>query len=236
MFRDAARLVTLGAVLCGGLLGPLLRAEPLKKQTSVVNNSPVSPSVQVEDLHPFTRLAYIPADTDMRTIRFEKVNTVKVPTKITYTTDTNYCAELAFLRDPGGSMECPRRRAGSLTTAYEVTYSYRGQPLASDEYGIGYLVFQVYFRPDELVSTLRSVLASRKLSRAEKASYFKVTTSREHVQQVVIDEGQSTLCDKMLVDGVWSNASPNCQERIKYMVITTPSDYIAVRVDPVPAP
>lgn len=133
-------------------------------------------------------------------------------------------------------MECPRRRTGSLTAAYEITYSYRGQGLASDEFGIGYFVFQVYFRPDELVSTLRRALVNRELSRTEKASYFKVTTSREHVQQVVIDEGKSALCDTVLLDGVWISADPNCQERIKYKVITTPSDYIAVRVDPVPAP
>ena len=133
-------------------------------------------------------------------------------------------------------MECPRRRAGSLTAAYEITYSYYGQELASDEFGIGYLVFQVYFRPDELVSTLRSGLANRKLSRAEKASYFRVTTSREHVQQVVIDEGKSRLCDTVLLDGVWISADPTCQQTVMYKVITTPSDYIAVRVDPVLAP
>jgi len=192
--------------------------------------------VQAEDLHPFTRVVYISADTDLNTIRFEKANSVKLPTKITWTTDTDYCAELTLFRDPGGSMECPRRRTGSLTAAYELTYSYRGQGLASDEFGIGYFVFQVYFRPDELVSTLRRALVNRELSRTEKASYFKVTTSREHVQQVVIDEGKSALCDTVLLDGVWISADPNCQERIKYKVITTPSDYIAVRVDPVPAP
>lgn len=236
MFRDTVRLVTFGAVLCGGLLSPFLHAGPLKKPTAALNNDPVSLKVQVEDLRPFTRLAYIPAGSELTTIRFEKAKTVEVPTQVTYTTDTNYCAELAFLRDPGGSMECPRRRAGSLTTAYEITYSYRGQELASDEYGFGYSLFQVYFRPGELVSTLRSALANKKLSRAEKASYFKVTASREHVRQVVIDEGKSTLCDTVLMDGVWTPASPNCQDRINYKVITTPSDYIAVRVDPIPAP
>lgn len=229
MFRDGVTLVTLGVALCGGLLSPSLRAEPLKKQTSVV-------SVQVEDLHPFTRFAYIPADTEMWTIRFEKANTVKVPTKITYTTDTNCRPELTLFRDPGGSMECPRMRAGSPTVAYEITYSYRGQELASDEFGLGYFLFQVYLRPNELVSTIRSALANRKLSRAEKASYFKITTSREQAKRVVIDEGQSAFCDKMLTDGVWTSIDPNCLERINYKVITTPSDYIAVRVDPVLAP
>ena len=235
MFRDALTRVTLGAALCGGLLSPSLRAEPLEKQSRAAS-SPVSLGVQVEDLHSFTRLAYIPASSDLKTIRFEKAKIVELPTKVTWTTDTEYCAELAIFRDPGGSMECPRRRTGSLTAAYAITYSYRGQELASDEFAIGHLVFQVYFRPDELGSTLRSALANRGLSRAEKASYFKVTTSRENVQQVLIDTGKSALCDTVLLDGVWISAGPDCQERIEYKVITTPSDYIAVRVDPVPAP
>ena len=236
MFRHALSLVTFGAALCGGLLSLSLRAEPPKQQTSAVNNSPTSLSVQVEDLRPFTRFAYIPASSDLNTLRFEKAKAVELPTRITWTTDTDYCAELALIRDPGGSMECPRRRAGSLTAAYEITYSYYGQELASDEFGIGYLVFQVYFRPDELGSALRTALYNTKLSRAEKASYFKVTTSREYVKQVVIDEGKSALCGTVLLDGVWVSAEPNCRERIKYRVITAPADYIAVRVDPVAAP
>ena len=61
MFRDAFALVTLGAALCGGLLSPSLRAEPLKKQAGAVNNHPGSLRVQVEDLRPFSRFAYIPA-------------------------------------------------------------------------------------------------------------------------------------------------------------------------------
>jgi len=236
MFRDGFSLVTLGAALCAGMLAPSLRAEPLKKQPSAVNKNPGSPSVQVEDLHPFTRFAYIPADSDLNSIRFENAKTLVIPTKITWTTDTDYCSELALFRDPGGSMECRRMRAGSHTTAYEITYTYRGQALASDEYGFGRSLFQVYFRPDELVSTLRSALANRKLSREEKASYFKVSTSRKQVQQLVIDEGNSALCDTVLLDGVWISADPNCRERIKYKVVTTPSDYVAVRIDPISPP
>ncbi len=233
MFRDALTLVTLGAALCAGLHSPSLRAEPLSKQPSVINNS--GSSVQVEDLHPFTRFAYIPAGSDPSTIRFEKARTLQVPTKIRYTTDTQYCAELMLFRDPGGSMECPYRKAESPTAAYEVTYSYFGQELASDESGLGHFLFQVYFYPNELGSAVRSALSNRKLSPAERASYFTVKTSREQLQQIVIDEGRSVFCEYTLVDGVWTLAAPSCQERIKYKTITTPSDYITVRVDPIPA-
>lgn len=236
MFRDDFTLVTLGAVLCGGLLSSSLRAGPInKRQTSVVINEPSGLSVQVEDLRPFTRFAYIPAGSDLSTITFEKAKTVDVPTQIRYTTETNYCAELTLFRDPGGSMECPHRKAESPTTAYQVTYSYRGPELASDEYGLRHFLFQVYFRPDELVSAVRSALANRKLSRVEKASYFTVRTYREDLRQVVVDEGQSNFCDTTLVDGVWTRTDPNCQERINYKTLATPSEYITVRVDPIPA-
>jgi hypothetical protein len=217
------------------MLSSSLRAEPLHKQPSVVNNAPAGLRVQLEDLHPFTHLAFIPADSDVSTIRFEKARTVEVPTKIRYTTDTNYCTEVWLFRDPGGSMECPSRETGSPTTAYEVTYSFRGQELASDEFGFRHFLFQVYFRPDELGPVVCSALTNRKMSRAEKASYFTVSTSREDVQQVVIDEAQSKFCDTTLVDALWIRTDPNCQPRINYKTITTPSDYITVRVDPIPA-
>ena len=235
MFRDGFTLVTLGAALCGGVLSTSLRAEPLHKQSSAVNNDAIGSRVQVEDLQPFTRVAYIPAGSDLITIRFEEAKKVDAPTKIRYTTDTNYCAEVMLFRDPGGSMECPSRETESPTAAYELTYSFRGQELASDEHGLSHFVFQVYFRPDELGSDVRRALSNRKLSRAEKASYFTVRTYREDVRQVVVDEGQSNFCDTKVLDGVWTRTDPNCQDRISYRTITTPSDYITVRVDPIPA-
>jgi hypothetical protein len=235
MFRDGFTLLTLGALLCGGLLSSSLHAEPLHKQPSGVNNALAGLRVQVEDQHPFTHFAYIPAGSDLTTIRFEKATTVEVPVKIRYTTDTNYCAELALFRDPGGSMECPSRKTESATTAYEVTYSFRGEELSSDEFGLRHSLFQVHFRPDELVSIVRNALSNRKLSRAEKASYFTVRTSRGYMRQVVIDEGQSNFCETTLRDALWTLADPNCQDRINYKTITTPSDYITVRVDPIPA-
>jgi len=133
-------------------------------------------------------------------------------------------------------MECPHGKAESPATAYEVTYSYHGQELASDEFGLRYFLLHVYFRPDELASTIRSALSNSQLGRAEKASYFTVTTSRERVQQVVIDEKRSAFCDATLRDSVWTRNDPDCQERINYKTITTPSDYITVKVDPIPAP
>ena len=130
-------------------------------------------------------------------------------------------------------MECPSREAESPTAAYEVTYSYLGQALASDEFGIKHFLFQVYFRPEELALAVQRALANKKLSRVEKASYFMVTTSRKHVQRLVIDDERSNFCSTILMDGVWTHADPDCQHRINYKTITALSDYITVRVDPV---
>ncbi len=232
MFRHGFTLVTFGALLCGGLLGSCLRAQAADNKAGVVIDDPSSLKMQVEDLHPFTHFALIPASSDVSTIRFEHAKTVKVPTKIIYTTDTDYCAELAF-RDPGGSMNCPRVQTESPTTAYEITYSFRAQPLASDEYGNTYFTFHVYFRPGELAPDVRNALSTKNLGRADAAGYFKVTTSREPVQRVVIDETRSTFCDTILRDGSWTHTDPDCQHRIHYKTITTASDQVRVRVDPV---
>jgi len=69
MFREGLTLVSLGAALCGGLFSPSLRAEPLDKQT---HSAPIGLVVQVEDRYPFTHFAYIPAGSDLSSIRFEK--------------------------------------------------------------------------------------------------------------------------------------------------------------------
>jgi hypothetical protein len=214
------------------LLGSCFRAQAADNETGVVIDDPSSLKVQVEDLHPFTHFALIPAGSDLRTIRFENAKTVEVPTKIIYTTDTDYCAELAF-RDPGGSMYCRRMQTESPTTAYEVTYSFRGQPLASDENGNTHFTFHVYFRLGELAAEVRNALSTRKLGRADTAGYFTVTTSRELVQRVVIDGARSHFCDTILRDGSWTDTDSDCQDRIYYKTIATASDYIRVRVDPV---
>jgi hypothetical protein len=231
MFRHVFTLRALGGLLCGGLLVSCLRAQAADKKNSVVIDSPGNLSVQVEDLHPFTHFALIPAGSDVRTIRFEHAKTVEVPTKIIYTTDADYCAELIF-RDPGQSMYCPRVQTGSPVKAYEITYSFRGQPLASDEYGNTHFTFQVYFRPDELSAEIRKALSTRKLGWADTAGYFTVTTFREPEQRVVIDQTRSKLCDTVLRDGSWIHADSDCQDRVYYKTIATEAADISVRVDP----
>ncbi len=132
-------------------------------------------------------------------------------------------------------MYCPDRRDASPAPAYEVTYTFTGQPLASDEYGNRYTTYQfhVYFRPGELTSALRRTLSAGKPNRAELASYFKVTTTRLPVQARVIDWANSSLCEGNYVDGMWMRHNQNCQDNIHFKTVTMPSEYITVRVEPI---
>lgn len=54
-------------------------------------------------------------------------------------------------------------------TAYELTFSVVGPPLASDEYGSRNFTFEVYFQPDELPPELRQAISSRKQVRSDAA-------------------------------------------------------------------
>jgi hypothetical protein len=97
---------------------------------------------KIIDLHPFTHLASMPASSDPANIKLEKVKTTRVFTKEKSTTDPGYCKDLQF-RDPGGSMYCPYTEDESPAPAYEVIYSFHGQPLASDEYGNRYFTLYI---------------------------------------------------------------------------------------------
>jgi hypothetical protein len=187
---------------------------------------------QIEDLHPFTHFASIPANSDPASIKFKKVKATKVFTKRKSTMDSGYCQGLQFT-DPGGSMYCPYVQDESPALAYEVTYSFTGQPLASDEYGNRNFTFQVYFRPEELPQALRSVLSAGKVQRAELATYFSVTTSRLPIRAVVIDEARSSFCDGNYLDGNWIHNDPKCQDKVTLKTVTVPSDYITIQVEPV---
>jgi hypothetical protein len=187
-----------------------------------------------KDLHPFSHLASIPASSDPAKIKLEKVKLTRVFSREKIIVDPGFCKETKF-GDPGGSAYCPYTEDESPAPAYEATYSFNGQPLASDEYGNRYFTFQVYFRPEELSPGLRKVLSIGKIGRSELTTYFKVTTSRPMVQKTVTDEATSILCGGSYVDGNWVQKDPNCKDQIKVKTVTAPSDYIVVKVDPVSA-
>jgi hypothetical protein len=196
------------------------------------NSAKHGPKTQIEDLHPFTHFSTIPASSDPGTIKFEGVKTTKVFTKVKSKMDQGYCADLQF-RDPGGSMYCPYVEQESPVSAYEVTYSYTGEPLASDEYGNRYFTFNVHFRPEELRAALRTALSAGRMKRTELATYFDVTTSRLPVRAAVIDEANSSFCDGNYMDGNWIQNDPRCKDKVSFNTVTVPSAYITVRVEPV---
>ena len=187
--------------------------------------------VKVEALDPFTHVADIPEGSDLSSIRFEGVKMVKVATESKSTTDLRSCEEAANV-DPGGSMDCPHTQLQSPSPAYQVTYSYQGRPMGSDEYGSGYFAFSVYFRPDELSPAVWNELCEHKMAKADAAGFFELTTYRVSVRQVVIDEAASTFCDGDFVDGSWTHTDSKCEDRINSKTITAPSTYITVKVDP----
>ena len=129
-------------------------------------------------------------------------------------------------------MFCQRTTDEFPVPAYRVTYSYRGQPLASDEYGNTYFTFSVYFRPDEIGPRLSEMVALGTVIRADLEEFFQLSTSRESVQQTVIDPANSAFCDGNYVDGNWIRTNPKCGDRVVYDTVAAASAYISVRVDP----
>lgn len=189
--------------------------------------------VEIVDLQPFTNVAYIPMGADLSSIRFQGAKTVKVATKRTYTEDRHYCGQ--DFREPGGSAFCPQSQDGSPMAAYQVTYSFNGPSMASDEYGNTRQTFSVYFHEDALPPAVRERMSAPKLPRAEAEQLLKVTTSRSNARQVSIDERNSSFCAGNYRDGLWTRLDANCQDTVVYETVTEPSGYLMVRVDPASA-
>jgi hypothetical protein len=191
--------------------------------------------VDFTNLQPFTHIAYIPVGADLSSIRVEGVKAVKVATERRSVTNLHYC-EQSYAAEPGGSMYCPKASNESYVPAYQVTYSYRGQPLASDEYGNSYFTFSIYFRPDELRPELRRALSSGKISRSAASEFFPLTISKDWIPQVVVDQENSIFCDGYYLDGIWTHASPNCEESSAYKTVMSASPYVTVKVELATAP
>ena len=247
MFRRTYRVWSIVSAVM--LLGSMAEAQSesrytvraVPKAVPSVNSASVAGPVQangnelvvVKDLEPFTHAVVIPAGSDLASIRFQGVKAVTIPTRTRSTTEARYCEEAAS-REPGGSMYCPLVQPEAFTRAYQVTYSFEGPALGSDEHGDKHFTFSVYFRPEELGPAGRAVLLRRKGGRAEAAELFTLTTSRQPGTRRVIDEDNSTFCKGTYVDGLWVQTNPKCENNIRFKAITAPSDTITVRVDPAP--
>jgi hypothetical protein len=220
---------TSSLLLATSLAGPML-ADNLN---AVVADSPnqASSTAKVEELHPFTHLAYIPAGADLASIRFERIKKVEAATRIKSTMDARYCSEAAA-REPGGSMYCAYVQRDMFVPAYEVTYSYQAPAMTSEEYAGGLFSFSVYLREDELEPGARKAASAHKINKADMAAYFTLSTNRPLVRSVVIDEAASKFCEGNFVEGLWMKTDSHCQDQISYQTVSVPSDYVTVKVDP----
>jgi len=128
-------------------------------------------------------------------------------------------------------MFCPSTRIESAAPAYEVTYSFTGQPTASDEFTNRHFTLTVYFRAEELAPEVRQALSGGKPSRADLAGYFAVHTNRAPVQRVAIENARSTFCAGAHVDGAWTHSNQNCRDDIRYTMVTGQSDFVTVKIN-----
>jgi hypothetical protein len=186
--------------------------------------------VEVTNLQPFTHVAYIPEGADLSSIKIEGVKAVKIPTKRRSVTNPRYCDQ--SWSDPGGSMYCPFTTDESPVPAYRVTYSFQGQPMMSDEYGNTRFTFSVYFGPDALSPELRRAVSTGTLRKSAAAELFDLTTYRDSIRQLAIDQPNSIFCEGNYVDGNWVHKNPECVDRIAYRTVVSPSPNITVKIDP----
>jgi hypothetical protein len=213
MTRHAIRLVMIGSALA------LLASAATADQNLII----------IKDLDPFTHVVRIPADADLSSIRFEKARLVKIPTKVKFAENARYCEQLAF-RDPGGSLYCPAAALEGATPAYEITYSYDGPPMSSDEFGGKHFTFRAYFRPEDFSAATRKMFSGEKAVRSDLAAVFHLATARDPERRLVIDEANSRFCEGNYVDGAWQRKDPKCNETINYQTVTAPSDYLTIQI------
>ena len=54
---------------------------------------------------------------------------------------------------------------------------------------------------------------------------------RGAIQQPVLDEANSILCDGYYVDGSRVHANPRCEDSVVYRKVASPSPHVTVKVD-----
>jgi hypothetical protein len=213
MVRNSFRLALFGALL----------------YTLATSSSTAADSeLRIPDLRPFTHYADIPAGFDTGSIRFEKVKRLELPIRIRFVPDPFACLDDA-------SKDCQYKQAEFVATAYEVTYSYTGPPLASDEFGNRRFTFDVYFWDSELPAQLNQWLTSNKRNRADAGRYLAVKIYPEPMPRERIDDRQSSFCEGSFNNGLWIHSATKCEDRIVYAHTVPSSGYMTVRVDPVGA-
>src|SRR5579864_5726847 len=111
------------------------------------------------DTDRFSHTAQISSGADVSSIKLQRVKLVRIYARSQSNAANSRCEEEQKFRDPGGSLYCPATIVKTPEQAYEVTFSYSGEPLASDEYGNRFFKFSVYFRPEELSESVRQAIS-----------------------------------------------------------------------------
>src|SRR5215469_9549714 len=168
--------------------------------------------VIITDLQPFIHVAYIPAGVSLPSIKMLGIKAVTVTSQRRSVTEERYCNQP--WSEPGGSILCQSVTETTPVPAYRITYSYRGQAMASDEYGNTYFTFNVYFRPGEMSPALLEVLSSGKTEGSAVEGFFELSTAQESTQLLAVDQANSTFCEGNYVDGNWVRTNPKCEDRI----------------------
>ena len=214
MFRSHQFIATCFALI---VLGSTAAAAPEPRhaqnafEVTAATPAKSGDAVEITDLQPFTHVAYIPFGADLSSVKIEGIEMVKVATKRRSVTNAAYYEQP--WSEPGVRCTVSASRTNRMYPPTGSRYSYRGQSMASDEYGNTYFTFRVYYRPDEISPDLRRAASSGRIGWSASAEFLRLTTSRESIQQVVIDRASSTLCDGSYVDGNWIHTNPKCEEQ-----------------------
>ena len=234
MFRVDQFIAVCSALIAFGTTASAATPETRRSEDvpSVMVSAPTEgrERVQISDLQPFTHIAYIPVDADLSSIKVEGIKMVKAATKVRSVTKPSDCDDPGG--EPGAPLNCTRTTYQSRVPAVKVTYSYRAP---SDESGSAWSTFDVYFREDEISPRVRRALSTGKISRSAAAELFAISTVRGSVQQLVLDDTNSILCEGYYVDGSWVHTNPRCEDNVTYRKIASPSPYITVKVDSAPS-
>lgn len=102
MFLTHQFIATCSVILALGSTMAASEARHHEDVSSVTVSAPARDGeiVQISDLHPFTRIAYIPVEADLSSIKIESIKAVKVATK-QRSVNPRDCNEL--WAEPGGS-------------------------------------------------------------------------------------------------------------------------------------
>jgi hypothetical protein len=214
-------------VVAGALVFTMKNNQPAtstKEGQGIIGSRPGT-DVTTAAIDPFTHTVSIPTTVNPATIRFEKLKSVDLASKIETTTNAADCKERQF-RDPDGS-SCQSVKVIERVKALEASYSYVGPELSAGETIPGRQNFSVYFRPEEV--SLDGL--ADKVKRDKAAALFHVNTFRSMVEQKSIDKQNSHFCEGNYVDGNWMQKDANCKDQIQYVSQTVASPNWTVQVD-----